>query len=82
MKRLCQRRAMPTTSSASSATRSAGDTGRGVQAAHELVRKKVPTMETDRELHKDIAQVAALIDSGELLATVRGACYESRACAK
>lgn len=48
--------------------------GRGVRAAHELVRTRVPTMERDRELHKDIAAVAALIDSGELLAAVRAAC--------
>ncbi len=33
-------------------------------------------MEQDRELHKDIAAVAALIDSGELLGAVRRACYE------
>lgn len=50
--------------------------GRGVLAAHQLVRSRVPHMETDRELHKDIAAVAALVDSGELLATVRRACYE------
>jgi histidine ammonia-lyase len=48
--------------------------GRGVAAAHELIRSRVPHMETDRELHKDIAAVAALVDTGELLATVRAAC--------
>lgn len=50
--------------------------GRGARAAHQLIRKHVPFMEQDRELHKDIGQVKALIDSGELLAAVRGACYE------
>jgi hypothetical protein len=53
--------------------------GRGVIAAHELIRSRVPHMETDRELHRDIAAVAALVDTGELLATVRSACYDSRA---
>jgi histidine ammonia-lyase len=47
--------------------------GRGPRAAHELIRSKVPTMERDRELHLDIAAVARLIDSGELLAAVRRA---------
>jgi histidine ammonia-lyase len=37
----------------------------------------VPTLDSDRELHKDIAAVRALIDSGELVAAVRGACYEN-----
>ena len=53
--------------------------GRGVAAAHQLIRSRVPHMDTDRELHKDITSVAALVDTGELLATVRRACYESRA---
>jgi histidine ammonia-lyase len=48
--------------------------GRGVKAAHDLIRSKVPHMDTDRELHKDIAAVARLVESGELLATVRAAC--------
>ncbi|GMU59162.1 MAG: histidine ammonia-lyase [Myxococcaceae bacterium] len=52
--------------------------GRGVQAAYELVRSRVPHMATDRELHKDIASVTSLLQSGELLATVRRACYEAR----
>ena len=53
--------------------------GRGVAAAHQLIRQRVTHMEQDRELHKDISAVAALVESGELLATVRGACYDSRA---
>jgi histidine ammonia-lyase len=53
--------------------------GRGVAAAHELIRSRVPHLDEDRELHRDIAAVAALVDSGELLATVRRACYDSRA---
>jgi histidine ammonia-lyase len=47
--------------------------GRGPQAAYELIRSRVPTMEKDRELHKDMAAVSALIDSGELLEAVRAA---------
>lgn len=50
--------------------------GRGVAAAHQLIRSRVSHMDVDRELHKDITAVAALVDSGELLATVRRACYE------
>ncbi|NMO22893.1 histidine ammonia-lyase [Pyxidicoccus fallax] len=47
--------------------------GKGALAAYELVRSKVPHMDRDRELHKDIEAVSQLIDSGELLATVRSA---------
>ncbi|MHB8875768.1 MAG: histidine ammonia-lyase [Myxococcaceae bacterium] len=47
--------------------------GRGARAAHELLRTKIPTMERDRELHLDIAQVAEFIDSGTLLSAVRRA---------
>ncbi len=50
--------------------------GRGARAAHELVRSKVPHMEKDRELHRDISAVVALIESGELLGAVRRACYD------
>jgi histidine ammonia-lyase len=44
--------------------------GTGALAAYELIRSRVPHMERDRELHKDINAVAALIDSGELLGVV------------
>ena len=47
--------------------------GRGPRAAHELVRSRVPTMEKDREIHRDIEAVCELIDSGELLRVVRAA---------
>lgn len=47
--------------------------GKGPRAAHELIRSKVPHMEKDREIHKDIEAVAQLIDSGELLKVVREA---------
>jgi histidine ammonia-lyase len=47
--------------------------GRGPRAAWELVRSRVPSMEKDRELHKDIQAVCELIDSGELVAAVRNA---------
>ncbi len=47
--------------------------GRGVQAAHRLVRKHVPTLSQDREVHRDVTTVTALIDSGELSSAVRAA---------
>lgn len=47
--------------------------GRGVHAAHRLVRQHVPTLDQDREVHRDISTVANLIDSGELSAAVRAA---------
>ena len=47
--------------------------GKGALAAYELVRSRVPHMDRDRELHKDIEAVTQLIDSGELLAAVRSA---------
>lgn len=53
--------------------------GRGPKAAHAAIRKVVSFMEKDRELWRDIAAVKALLDSGELLATVRHACYETAA---
>ncbi len=47
--------------------------GRGVLAAHALIRTQVPTLDDDRELHRDIAAVSSLLDSGALLAAVRAA---------
>lgn len=47
--------------------------GKGVAAAHRLIRARVPHMDVDRELHKDIAAVATLVETGELLAAVRHA---------
>ncbi len=41
--------------------------GRGVRAAHQLIRTKVPFMDRDRQLHIDIAAVQRLIESGGLL---------------
>jgi histidine ammonia-lyase len=53
--------------------RQPGKAGRGAQAAYELIRRRVPTMERDREVHRDIETVSQLIDSGELLEAVRAA---------
>ncbi|NVJ21023.1 MULTISPECIES: histidine ammonia-lyase [Myxococcus] len=50
-----------------------GKPGKGALAAYELIRTKVPHMDRDRELHKDIEAVSQLVDSGELLAAVRSA---------
>jgi histidine ammonia-lyase len=47
--------------------------GPGVEAAHATVRAAVPFMEADRELHRDIASVRALLDNGALLEAVSGA---------
>ncbi|HZX41793.1 MAG TPA: histidine ammonia-lyase [Myxococcaceae bacterium] len=47
--------------------------GRGVAAAHAAVREVVPTLEEDREIHRDIEAVSALIDSGALLAAAHAA---------
>jgi len=47
--------------------------GRGVAAAHARVREAVPSMDEDREIHRDIEAVSALIDSGALLAAAHAA---------
>jgi histidine ammonia-lyase len=47
--------------------------GRGAQAAYELIRSRVPTLDRDRELHLDVEKVSALIDSGELLRAAHAA---------
>ena len=44
--------------------------GRGVRAAHQLIRSRVPSLESDRELHVDIEAVQQLIDSGDLRHTL------------
>ncbi len=46
--------------------------GRGVRAAHEVIRSRVPPLENDRELHVDIEAVQQLIDGGQLLRPVHG----------
>ncbi|MCA2982012.1 MAG: histidine ammonia-lyase [Myxococcaceae bacterium] len=45
--------------------------GHGPLAAHGVIRRHVPHLDVDRELHKDVAQVVRLIDSGELADAVR-----------
>ena len=47
--------------------------GRGVAEAHRLLRESVPTLEVDREIHRDIEAVSRLIDSGALLDAARAA---------
>jgi histidine ammonia-lyase len=47
--------------------------GLGVAAAHALLRRTVPTLDDDREIHRDIEAVSALLDSGALLAAARAA---------
>lgn len=45
--------------------------GKGVEAAWRRIRQDIPFMDRDRELHRDISAVCALIDSGALGAAVR-----------
>ncbi len=40
--------------------------GRGALAAYQTIRARVPPLDRDRELHRDITAVMALIESGEL----------------
>jgi histidine ammonia-lyase len=47
--------------------------GKGPQAAYELIRRHVRSMEQDRELHRDMQTVISLARSGELLAAVDAA---------
>lgn len=44
--------------------------GRGCRAAHEVVRKSIPTLVKDRELHDDMVKARDLIKSGEVLRKV------------
>jgi histidine ammonia-lyase len=44
--------------------------GPALDAVHDLVRRYVPHLETDRPLYKDINKVRALIDDGSLLSAV------------
>jgi len=53
--------------------------GHGVHVAHQLIRTKVPHMDVDRELHKDVRAVVSLIESGELLRAVRQSHADRRA---
>lgn len=47
--------------------------GKAVHAAYERIRAAVPHLDRDREIHRDIEAISALIDSGELLAAARTA---------
>lgn len=44
--------------------------GKGTLAAYKAIRKRVTHMDRDRELHRDIEAVAALIDEGVILDSV------------
>lgn len=45
--------------------------GAGAAAAHQAIRARVPTLETDRELYRDMAAVRALMDDGTVLRAVQ-----------
>jgi histidine ammonia-lyase len=47
--------------------------GAALSAVHAAVRERVPHLETDRPLYRDIAAVRKLIDDGTLLAAARSA---------
>ncbi len=47
-----------------------GKPGRGALAAHQTIRRVVPTLEQDRELHLDVSAAERLIRDGSLLAAV------------
>jgi len=47
--------------------------GPGVLAAYETVRKHIPFLEYDRELHLDISKAAELVSSGAVLTAVEAA---------
>ncbi len=47
--------------------------GKGAQAAHDLLRSRVPPLERDRYLHADLVQAHELIVSGALLEAVERA---------
>ncbi len=48
--------------------------GRGAQAAHEAVRRRIPHLERDRVLHGDIHAAVELVRNGSILRAVRRAC--------
>ncbi len=52
--------------------------GRGVAAAHEFVRRLVPSLTCDRPLTADIEALAGAIRDGSLGTAVRSACVELR----
>lgn len=47
--------------------------GRGPRFLYDFIRKKIPALEKDRYLHKDIEWVASVIKSGELGRAMKGA---------
>jgi histidine ammonia-lyase len=48
--------------------------GAALDAAHRALRAHVPSLETDRPLHQDIAAVRALLDDGAILDAARQHC--------
>jgi len=50
--------------------RGASRAGKGTNAAHSLIRKKVPILKEDRVLSKDIEAIVELIRSGDIIGSV------------
>ena len=50
-----------------------GRGGRGVEVAHEAIRRHVDFLDEDRPLHGDINRLAEVVESGEILAAVEEA---------
>jgi len=47
--------------------------GKGTRVAYDIIRKRVPYLEKDREIHADIDKVVSLIRSGKLVKSVEEA---------
>jgi len=45
--------------------------GKGTRAAYDLVRRRVPTLKKDRPLFRDVREVVALVQNGELSKAVK-----------
>lgn len=50
--------------------------GRGVKAAHEIVRKHIPHLDEDRPMYRDIEAIQKLVVSGEIVKAVEQAVGE------
>jgi histidine ammonia-lyase len=50
--------------------------GKGTRVAYRLIRERIPHLEDDRELYKEIDTMAAMVRSGELVEAVESAIGE------
>lgn len=47
--------------------------GKGTQAAHEAIRRRVDHLDSDRPLHRDLETMATMVHAGEIIEQVEGA---------